>query len=877
MWEKLSLNFVFLGMKTEPTPLMRQHAQVKSQYPGAIVLFRVGDFYETFGEDAVDASRILGITLTKRANGAASHIELAGFPHHALDNYLPKLVKAGRRVAVCDQLEDPKNAKGVVKRGVTDVVSPGVVLADGVTDARANNYLAAVFLPREKTMAAAWADVATGDFYCLSGDADRVQKALQAHRPAEIVAPRKHWDDVLAQFGPEYAYFRLEDWIFEGEYGRNELCRHLRVGNLKGFGLEDEPAGAVAAGALIHYLNQNEHRHIAHLTPIRRFDDGQCLALDKFTVRNLELFAPLHPEGKAFVDTQDLTRTPAGSRTLKRWFAFPLKDPGEIRRRQSRVRALMRADGATLKTVDAALKNIGDLERLAAKLATRRILPRECAKLRAALQAVPSLFDALGRLDPQAFAPYLPPPDLQRPLEPLVERLNDEPGAQAGTGDVIRFGVNARLDEFRRLKTDSEATLDAIRVREAQRTQIPSLKIQFNRVFGYYIEISNAHQNKVPADYVRKQTLTNAERYITPELKIFEDKILTADAAIAELEAEEFRRLVQALQPHLGEIQSAARTVAEVDTLFSFAEAARRFDYALPEITDDDRLVIVAGRHPVIESRLPPDDPYIPNDLMLDGQSQQIIVLTGPNMAGKSALLRQTALIVLMAHAGSAAPVRAAQIPLTDRIFTRVGASDNLAGGESTFMVEMNETAYILNHATPQSLVLLDEIGRGTGTYDGMAIAWALVEHLHNVCGAKTIFATHYHELAETSETLERVKNYNVTVKEAGGKIVFLRKLAPGAAERSFGVQVAERAGVPAPVVKRAKQLLAHFEADDKKRARRPAPPPQMTLFAAASPAAEKVCQQLRETDVNRLSPVEALLKLNELKLMLEREADTLE
>ncbi len=850
---------------------MRQHAQVKSQYPGAIVLFRVGDFYETFGEDAVDASRILGITLTKRANGAASHIELAGFPHHALDNYLPKLVKAGRRVAVCDQLEDPKNAKGIVKRGVTDVVTPGVVLADGVTDARANNFLAAVFLPKAGAMAAAWADVATGDFYCLSGDADRVQKVLQAHKPAEILLPRKHWDELRDFLGLESAYFRLEDWIFEGDYGYTSLCRHLGTASLKGFGLEDEPAAA-AAGALVHYLNQNGHQELAHLFPVRRFEDGRYLVLDKFTVRNLELFAPMHPEGKAFVDTQDLTRTPAGSRMLKRWFAFPLQDPDEIRRRQDRVRALMQADGATLKIVDSALKDIGDLERLAAKLATRRILPRECAKLRVALQALPALWDALDRLEPGAFAPYLPVPDLSGALKVLVERLNDDPGPQAGAGDVIRPGVHPRLDEFRRLKTDSEATLEDIRLREAQRTQIPSLKIQFNRVFGYYIEISNAHKNKVPTDYVRKQTLTHAERYITPELKIFEDKILTADAAVAEIEADEYRRLVADLQPYLEQIQTAARSVAELDALFSFAEAARKYGYVLPEIVDDDRLVIVAGRHPVIESCLPPDDPYIPNDLMLDGQNQQIIILTGPNMAGKSAFLRQTALIVLMAHAGSAVPARAAQVPPTDRIFTRVGASDNLAGGESTFMVEMNETAYILNHATSRSLVLLDEIGRGTGTYDGMAIAWALVEHLHNVCGAKTIFATHYHELAETSETLERVKNYNVTVKETGGKIVFLRKLAPGAAERSFGVQVAERAGVPASVVKRAKQLLAHFEADDRKRPRRSAPPPQMTLFAPASPVAEKVCRHLRETDVNRISPVEALLKLNELKLLLESE-----
>jgi DNA mismatch repair protein MutS len=850
--------------------MMRQHARVKAQYPGAIVLFRVGDFYETFGEDAVEASRILGITLTKRANGAAADVELAGFPHHALDNYLPKLVKAGRRVAVCDQLEDPKTAKGVVKRGVTDVVSPGMVLTDGVTDVRANNFLAAVFLPQAGMMAAAWADVATGDFFCLSGAEERVQKVLQAHRPAEILAPRKHYAQIQTLLGSEAVYFRLEDWVFEGDYGVKELCRHLGTTSLKGYGLEDEPAGAAAAGALVHYLRQNEHRHLGHLTGIRRFEDEQHLILDKFTVRNLELFAPLHPEGQAFIEIQDLTRTPAGSRMLKRWFAFPLRNLEAIRGRQAQTRALINADGPTLKTLDSELKNIGDLERLVGKLATLRITPRECAKLRGALRSVPKLFSALVHCHADAFASLLPPPNLQEPLALLDQRLADEPGAQPGSGDVIRFDVHPRLDEFRRLKADAQATLDDIRAREARRTQIPSLKVQFNKVFGYYIEISNAHQNKVPKDYIRKQTLANAERYITPELKSFEEKILSADAAIHEIENQEYRRLTSDLQAYVETLQATARTVAQVDAVFSFAEAARKYGYVLPEITDGNRLVIVAGRHPVIETRLPPDDPYIPNDLMLDAENQQIILLTGPNMAGKSALLRQTALIALMAHAGAAVPARAAEVPLTDRIFTRVGASDNLAGGESTFMVEMNETAYILNHATPQSLVLLDEIGRGTGTYDGMAIAWAIVEHLHRHTGAKTIFATHYHELAQISESLPRVKNYNVAVRESDGKIVFLRKLTPGAAERSFGIQVAERAGVPKTVVRRARHLLAHFEAENPKLVRR-SPPPQTTLFAPANPIAEKVAQRLLETDVNRLSPVEALLKLNELKTMLER------
>ncbi|MDW8333813.1 MAG: DNA mismatch repair protein MutS, partial [Bacteroidia bacterium] len=686
----------------------------------------------------------------------------------------------------------------------------------------------------------------------------------------EILVPRKDWDAVRAAFGDEQTYFRLEDWIFEGDYAQGELCRHLGVVSLKAYGLGDERAGAVAAGALIHHLHQNEHRHLGHLNRIRRFDDAQYLLLDKFTVRNLELFAPMHPEGASLMETQDFTRTAAGSRTLKRWFAFPLQDRDEILRRQSRVRALVEADGATLKAFDSALKTIGDLERTAAKLATRRIAPRECAKLRAALQVLPEFFERITALDATAFSAYLPAPELDAPLQILCERLEDEPGNHPGDGNVVRSGVHPRLDEYRSLKAEAQATLERIRQREAQRTQISSLKVQYNKVFGYYIEISNAHKHKIPSDYVRKQTLANAERYITPELKVFEEKMNYADAAVAELESDAYRRMVEDLQPFVAEIQAAGRAAAEFDALFSLAEAMRKHRYTLPEIGLDERLIIVQGRHPVVETRLPADQPYIPNDLTLDGENQQIVILTGPNMAGKSAFLRQTALIVLMAHVGGGVPARAAQIPLTDRIFTRVGASDNLSAGESTFMVEMTETAYILHHATRRSLALFDEVGRGTGTYDGIAIARAIVEYLHDVVGAKTLFATHYHELARCAESLERVKNFHVTVKETNGKMIFLRKLAPGATEKSFGVHVAELAGMPASVVKRAKSLLNHFEAENPGTERRaPAPPLQMTLFVS-DPVAEKICRRLREADPERLSPIEALLLLNELKRTLE-------
>ncbi|MEL6651807.1 MAG: DNA mismatch repair protein MutS, partial [Bacteroidota bacterium] len=796
------------------TPMMKQYFSLKAEYPGTILLFRVGDFYETFGQDAIEASKILGIVLTKRSNGSASEVELAGFPHHSLDTYLPRLVRAGRRVAVCDQLEDPSQAKGIVKRGITELASPGVTLNDRVLQANQHNYLACVHFGSAKELGVAFVELSTGDFFCFSGSPDYVGKILNTLQPAEILVGRTEYRHFTDAFGERFYLSRVDEWVMQPDYTREKLLSVFNTNSLKGFGVEDEKLGLIAAGAIIHYLNESRQTELGHIARIYRFDDSHYVWLDQFTVRNLELIHPLHPDGKPLVEVLDQTLTSMGARMLRRAILLPLKDIDAINHRLARVETFIK-QSEPLDRLSKQFEQLGDLERLASKVATSRINPRESALLRDSLGLLPAIKETLlsfgeAALQKQAsqFADEMPI------MKVLQQYLQDEISGTVSDGNIIREGVNAELDELRGIKQNSKALLLAMQEREIANTGITSLKIGFNKVFGYYLEVTNAHKDKAPEDWIRKQTLTNAERYITPELKEYEEKILNAEDRILSLEMQLYQEFVGHLQHHIQSVQHNARQIAELDMLVSFALVAKMRQYCKPSVNDEGRLSIKQGRHPVIETTLPSDQPYIPNDIYLDNQEQQIIIITGPNMAGKSALLRQTALITLMAQMGSFVPAESAEVGVVDKIFTRVGASDNISSGESTFMVEMNETAQIANNATKNSLILLDEIGRGTSTYDGVSIAWALVEYLHGTpdCQAKTLFATHYHELNELANRLERVRNYNVSVKEVGGKILFLRTLKEGGSEHSFGINVAQMAGMPSVLVKRAKQLLRHFE-----------------------------------------------------------------
>lgn len=872
----MSVLFEVESLPEKETPLMRQYNQIKAQHPHALLLFRIGDFYETFAEDAIKTAEILGIVLTRRANGSAAYIELAGFPHHSLNTYLPKLIRAGQRVAICDQLEDPKLAKGIVKRGVTEIVTPGIAFTDQILDNARNNYLAALHFPGADVAGLAFVDVSTGDFFCLSTSRVQAEKLLFSLRPAEVLLPRRDFKSFADAFGEEFHPFRLEDWVFEGAYGTEQLLRHFQVANLKGFGLEDEPFGTAAAGALLHYLAQNEQHELRHLNRIYRWQEQQYLSLDRFTLRNLELLQPLHSDGRALADVLDASVTPMGQRALRRWIAFPLLDTQEIDRRLDRVAALVSQPelAAGLRTD---LARIADIERLLARLATRRILPRELNTLRHTLVALGPLALRLMEAPESPFtAALVALPTCAPALDLLQHYLHPEPAGMLGKGPVARPGVNPELDELRELKQDVEAYLDKMRQREIIRTGITSLKVGYNKVFGYYLEISNANKDKVPLDYIRKQTLTGAERYITPELKEFEEKILTAEEKILALETRLFNECVERLLPHIPALQAHGTWVAELDVLLSFARTATERNYCRPHFTAEPELRITAGRHPVIEQLLPPDAPYVPNDVHLHNDGAQILLISGPNMAGKSALLRQVALIQLMAQMGSFVPAAAATMCVADRIFTRVGASDNISAGESTFMVEMNEAARILNTATARSLVLLDEIGRGTSTFDGVSIAWAITEFLHDAVGARTLFATHYHELAALTEHLPRVRNFNVGVRESGGRIIFLRRLEPGHTAHSFGIQVAQMAGLPRPVVDRAKVLLAHFEAQGTLHkpdttALPTRPHPEDAPLSIQDATARHLRETLAQIDVNRLTPVEALLKLQELKQLTEQ------
>lgn len=855
---------------------MKQYNAIKAQHPGTVLLFRVGDFYETFGEDAVKVAEILGIVLTRRNNGTGD-MELAGFPHHSLDTYLPRLVRAGQRVAVCDQLEDPKQAIGIVKRGVTELVTPGVAISDKMLDSKESNYLAAVHF-HGKEVGLAFVEVSTGEFFCLSGSIQQAEKLMNTLKPAETLVPRKDIRAFKEGMGDKFYLSRLEDWVFQFDYAHETLLGHFKTASLKGFGVEKEEGGVIAAGAILHYLRENQQTQIDHISTIHRFDDSGFVWLDQFTIRNLELIHPNHADGRALVDVIDQTVTPMGARLLRRWLLFPLKDLGAVRRRLETVEVMLK-DQDHLRRMEDILRRVGDLERHVSKLATRKMQPREAMMLRNSLRLIAPLREVLlgfgaAHLDRRAQAFH----DIAEPLGLLDQYLEEDPSNNLSTGGVIRAGLNAELDELRDISANGKDLLLDMQRREVERTGISSLKIGYNKVFGYYLEVTNAHKDKAPATWMRKQTLTGAERYITPELKEYEEKILHAEERIVSLETHLYAALLEKLQAWLLAIQHNALQIAELDIFGCFAQVALRRGYCKPTVDAQDTIDIRAGRHPVIETTLGHDEAYIPNDVYLDNAHQQIIVITGPNMAGKSALLRQTALIVLLAQVGCFVPAAEAKIGLVDKVFTRVGASDNISSGESTFMVEMNETARIVNNATRKSLILLDEIGRGTSTYDGVSIAWALVEHLHETpkCAAKTLFATHYHELNEISEKMHRVKNYNVSVKEMEGKIIFMRKLIPGGSNHSFGIHVAEMAGMPRSIVKRSSELLTHFEQNklhDKEVAKgiqfSAKQAIQLNMFELKDADTLKIREVLAGVDIDRMTPVEALLKLQEIKLAL--------
>ena len=871
------------------TPLMKQYYEIKAIHPDAILLFRVGDFYETFGEDAIKASGILGITLTRRANGAASYVELAGFPYHALDTYMPKLVRAGERVAICEQLEDPKMTKKRVKRGVIEMVTPGIVLGENLVAGKDNTFLASVYFGRT-TVGIAFLDVSTGEFYVAEGDTTYVDKLISNLQPKEIVFQRGREEEFADAFGSKHYTYRLDEWVFAENVNRDKLCKQLGVASLKGFGVEQMTAGISAAGAILYYLEFTEHRQTAHISSIQRIDRDDSVWIDKFTIRNLELFNSNGSATKCcFADVMDRTLTAMGGRQLKRWIAMPLMDIAKIRLRQDIVEYFTQ-NAEFAESMREQVSLVGDLERIASRIATQRITPRELVQLKHSLAAVEIIRALMESVD------HEPLYRIAENIDPLVEvreRLEreiypDPATNQIQKGGIIADGVSAELDDLRRIALHGKDYLNSLQQRESEATGIPSLKVAYNNVFGYYIEVRNTHRDKVPESWIRKQTLTGAERYITEELKEYEQKIMGAEERIIQIETQIYADIVAFISRHLVSLQRDARVVARIDCLQSLARIATERGYVRPVVDDSTTIDIREGRHPVIETLMPIGEEYIPNDVMLDQDKQQIIIITGPNMSGKSALLRQTALIVLMAQMGSFVPAKSAHIGLVDKIFTRVGASDNLSEGESTFMVEMLESASILNNISERSLVLLDEIGRGTSTYDGISIAWAMVEYLHNNAqgAAKTLFATHYHELNELENMLVRVKNYHVTVKEIDKNIVFLRKLVRGGSEHSFGIHVARMAGMPRTVVQRAEAILSNLEkvygsgeivpsSTFKQRAKRRAVAEsaietkdniQLSMFQLDDPVLIAIRDQIKGLDINSLTPLEALNKLNEIK-----------
>lgn len=856
------------------TPLMKQYNSIKAKYPNAMLLFRVGDFYETFGEDAILSSKILGITLTKRSNGS-SNDALAGFPHHALDTYLPKLVRSGQRVAICDQLEDPKATKKIVKRGVTELVTPGVSYNDKVLDHKVNNFLASIHFG-SKEIGLSFLDISTGEFLLAQGKDEYIAKLLQSFNPSEVVFQKQHHKKFIDLFGDKYYISSLEDWVFTKEFSQEKLLSHFGTISLKGFGVEELNDGTVAAGAALHYLIETQHHHIKHIANLQRIEEAKHVWMDRFTIRNLELFHSHNDGATTLVDILDHSITPMGSRLLKRWVAFPLKEKQLIEDRLSAVEYLMEESDDKPETINH-IKEIGDLERLISKVATARINPREVVQLKRALIAVEPVKQFCQQSNNKALIQLSEHINHCEFIRNRIDKeIDDNAPVAINKGQVIASGVNVSLDELRAIAKDSHILLQQILERETERTGIPSLKIAFNNVFGYYLEVRNTHKDKVPEDWIRKQTLVNAERYITEELKELETKILGAEEKILALESQLFNDLVLSLIDFIPEVQINAQRIAQLDVLMSFASLSQRDQYARPAISDDYTLKISKGRHPVIEQQLAVGEEYIANDIYLDREKQQIIMITGPNMSGKSAILRQTALIVLLAQIGCFVPAEAAEIGLVDKIFTRVGASDNISQGESTFMVEMNETASILNNVSERSLILLDEIGRGTSTYDGISIAWAIAEFLHqHPSQAKTLFATHYHELNEMTNSFERIRNFNVSVKEIGQQILFLRKLVEGGSAHSFGIHVAKMAGMPKSVVERAKVIMkrlekAHSSKEEVSNQEKLSQDDDMQLsfFQLDDPILESIRDEIQDLDINSLTPVEALMKLNEIKKM---------
>jgi len=857
------------------TPLMKQYYSIKDKHPDAVLLFRVGDFYETFGEDAIKAAEILGITLTRRANGAASYVELAGFPHHALDTYLPKLVRAGQRVAICEQLEDPKMTKKIVKRGITELVTPGVSINDNILENRENNFLASVHFDKKRA-GVAFLDISTGEFLTAEGNFEYIDKLLNSFQPKEVLYQRGRGHEFNALFGTKFYTFNLEDWVYTPDAANDRLTRHFETSSLKGFGVQNMQLAIIASGAVLHYLDITQHQKLSHISGLSRIEEEHYVWLDRFTIRNLELFAPLHESGKALINVIDQTITPMGSRLLKRWMALPLKDIDPINERLEVVELYLK-DPDTKENLEEHLRQMGDLERLISKVAVGRINPREVVQVKNALSAIIPIKNACAQVDNQAlnrFAEQLNPCDLIR--ERISNEIVADPPTAINKGKVIAEGVSEELDELRKIAYSGKDYLAQIQQRESEKHGIPSLKISFNNVFGYYIEVRNTHKEKVPADWIRKQTLVSAERYITEELKEYEQKILGAEEKIQVLESKLFGELVFALSEYISAIQLNSNILAQIDCLLSYATCANAYKYFRPEVNEATSIEIKEGRHPVIEHQLPVGESYIANDVLLDQEDQQIIIITGPNMAGKSALLRQTALIVLMAQMGSFVPAQVAKIGFVDKIFTRVGASDNISLGESTFMVEMNEAASILNNVSDRSLILFDELGRGTSTYDGISIAWSIVEHLHEhaYAKAKTLFATHYHELNEMEGAFGRVKNYNVSIKEVGNKVIFLRKLVRGGSNHSFGIHVAGMAGMPKSVIKRAEQILKKLEGGkEKENLSKPLEEigenregMQLSFFQLDDPVLKQIRDEIAGLDVNNLTPIEALNKLNEIK-----------
>ena len=864
--------------KVVETPLMKQYFDIKAKHPDAILLFRVGDFYEMYGEDAVIGAEILGIVQTKRANGVGQHVEMAGFPHHALDSYLPKLVRAGKRVAICDQLEDPKLTKKLVKRGITELVTPGVSINDNILNHKENNFLASIHFAKE-VCGISFLDISTGEFMTAEGSIDYIDKLLNNFSPKEVLIERGNKKRFEEAFDPRFFIFELDDWIFTTSAAEDRLLKHFETKNLKGFGVQHLKLGIIASGAILYYLDQTQHTHISHIA-LSRIEEDRYVRLDKFTVRSLELVGTMNDEGTSLLDVIDKTISPMGSRMLRRWILFPLKDVKPIQERQEVVDYFFR-EPETKELLDTQLEQIGDLERIISKVAVGRVSPREVVQLKVALRAIEPIKEAcmasgepsLCRIGEQLNACAL--------IRDRIEKeINNDPPSLVNKGGIIAKGVNEELDDLRAIAYSGKDYLLKVQQREIELTGIPSLKIAFNNVFGYYIEVRNTHKDKVPANWIRKQTLVNAERYITEELKEYEEKILGAEEKILALETRLFNELVLALTEYIPPIQMNANLIGRIDCLLSFAKAAEANKYIRPIVSDSDKIDIKGGRHPVIEKQLPLGEPYIANDVYLDDEKQQIIIITGPNMAGKSALLRQTALITLMAQIGCFVPAESAHIGIVDKIFTRVGASDNISVGESTFMVEMNEASDILNNMTSRSLVLFDELGRGTSTYDGISIAWAIVEYIHEHpnAKAKTLFATHYHELNEMERAFKRIKNYNVSVKEVGNKVIFLRKLIPGGSEHSFGIHVAKMAGMPKSIVKRSNEILKQLESENRqegiggkpvKAIASAAEGYQLSFFQLDDPVLSQVRDEIKNLDVNNLTPLEALNKLSEIKRII--------